>query len=136
MIAAARRALVFEAIQWPPLAETVGVGAGLHRRQSNNRLRSTERGSNAPYCHSETRGRPRGVQADLDNVDKMLGFVPNLHRLMSISPNALSGWATMMRSFAKTLDVKTRDGIALAVSEADGCDYCLAAHSFIAGNLG
>jgi uncharacterized peroxidase-related enzyme len=71
----------------------------------------------------------------LDNVDKMLGFVPNLHRLMSISPNALSGWATMMRSFAKTLDVKTRDGIALAVSEADGCDYCLAAHSYIAGNL-
>jgi uncharacterized peroxidase-related enzyme len=72
----------------------------------------------------------------LDNVDKMLGFVPNLHRLMSISPNALSGWATLMRSLAKTLDVKTRDGIALAVSEADGCDYCLAAHSFIAGNLG
>jgi uncharacterized peroxidase-related enzyme len=72
----------------------------------------------------------------LDNVDKMLGFVPNLHRLMSISPNALSGWATMMRSLAKTLDVKTRDGIALAVSEADGCNYCLAAHSFIAGNLG
>ena len=54
----------------------------------------------------------------LDNVDKMLGFVPNLHRLMSISPNALSGWATLMGSLAKTLDVKTRDGIALAVSEA------------------
>jgi uncharacterized peroxidase-related enzyme len=66
----------------------------------------------------------------LDNVDKMLGFVPNLHRLMSISPNALFGWATLMGSLAKTLDVKTRDGIALAVSEADGCDYCLAA-----GNL-
>ena len=114
----ATRALVFEAIQWPPLAETVGVSAGLHRRQPNNRLRST--GESKPI---------------LDNVDKMLGFVPNLHRLMSISPNALSGWATMMRSFAKTLDVKTRDGIALAVSEADGCDYCLAAHSFIAGNL-
>ena len=114
----ATRALVFETIQWPPLAETVGVSAGLHRRQPNNRLRST--GESKPI---------------LDNVDKMLGFVPNLHRLMSISPNALSGWATMMRSFAKTLDVKTRDGIALAVSEADGCDYCLAAHSFMAGNL-
>jgi uncharacterized peroxidase-related enzyme len=71
----------------------------------------------------------------LDNVDKMLGFVPNLHRLMSISPNALSGWAALMGSLAKTLDVKTRDGISLAVSEADGCDYCLAAHSFIAGNM-
>jgi AhpD family alkylhydroperoxidase len=40
-----------------------------------------------------------------------------------------------MGSLAKTLDVKTRDGIALAVSEADGCDYCLAAHSYIATNL-
>ena len=54
---------------------------------------------------------------------------------MSISPNALSSSATLMGSLAKTLDVKTRDGIALAVSEADRCDYCLAAHSFIAGNL-
>jgi hypothetical protein len=44
----------------------------------------------------------------------MLGFVPNLQRLMSISPNALSGWATLMGSLAKTLDVKTRDGIARA----------------------
>jgi AhpD family alkylhydroperoxidase len=72
----------------------------------------------------------------LDNVDKMLGFVPNLHRLMSISPKAPSGWATLMGSLAKTLDVKTRDGIALAVSEADRCDYCLAAHSFVAGRPG
>ena len=78
---------------------------------------------------------PVESNAILDNVDKMLGFVPNLHRLMSISPNVLSGWATLMGSLAKTLDLKTRDGIALAVSEADGCDYCLAAHSFMAGKL-
>ena len=77
-------------------------------------------------------GEPKPI---LDNVDKMLGFVPNLHRLMSISPKALSGWANLMVSLAKTLDVKTRDGIALAVSEADGCDYCLDAHSFTAGKL-
>jgi hypothetical protein len=30
--------------------------------------------------------------------------------LMSISPNALSGWAALMGSLAKTLDVKMRDG--------------------------
>ena len=63
---------------------------------------------------------PAESKAILDNVDKMLGFVPNLHRLMSISPNALSGWATLMRSLAKALDVKTRDGIALAVSRRTG----------------
>ena len=56
----------------------------------------------------------------LDNVDKMLGFVPNLHRLMSISPKALSGWANLMVSLAKTLDVKTRDGIALACRRRTG----------------
>jgi uncharacterized peroxidase-related enzyme len=71
----------------------------------------------------------------LDNVNKRFGFVPNLQRLMSISPNALTGWAGLMTSLAKTLDVKTRDGIALAVSAADGCDYCLAAHTYIAGNF-
>jgi alkylhydroperoxidase/carboxymuconolactone decarboxylase family protein YurZ len=72
---------------------------------------------------------PAESRAILDNVNRMLGFVPNLQRLMSISPNALTGWAALMGSLSKTLDVKTRDGIALAVSEADACDYCLAAHS-------
>ena len=57
---------------------------------------------------------PAESQPILDNVNKMLGFVPNLQRLMSISPNALGGWAGLMRSLSKTLDVKTRDGIALA----------------------
>jgi len=32
---------------------------------------------------------------------------------------------------SKTLDLKTREGMALAVSEANGCDYCLAAHSYV-----
>ena len=78
---------------------------------------------------------PEASQPVLDKVEKMLGFVPNLQRLMSISPAALSGWAGLMGQLSTTLDVKTRDGIALAVSEADGCDYCLAAHSYIAHNL-
>jgi uncharacterized peroxidase-related enzyme len=78
---------------------------------------------------------PAESRAVLDSVNKTLGFVPNLQRLMSISPNALGGWAALIGSLAKTLDVKTRDGIALAVSEADCCDYCLAAHSYIAGNM-
>jgi uncharacterized peroxidase-related enzyme len=78
---------------------------------------------------------PAESQAILSNVDKMLGFVPNLQRLMSISPNALAGWAGLMGSLSKTLDLKTRDGIALAVSEADACEYCLAAHSYISANI-
>lgn len=71
----------------------------------------------------------------LDNVNKVLGFVPNLHRLMSLNPPVLQGWAQLQASLAKTLDARTRDSIALAVSEADGCNYCLAAHTFMAGNF-
>jgi uncharacterized peroxidase-related enzyme len=78
---------------------------------------------------------PAESQPILDNVNKMLGFVPNLQRLMSISPAALAGWAGLMSSLSKTLDVKTRDGIALVVSEVDGCHYCLAAHTYISTNL-
>jgi uncharacterized peroxidase-related enzyme len=78
---------------------------------------------------------PAESQAILDKVEKNLGFVPNVQRLMSISPNALAGWSGLMSSLAKTLDVRTRDAIALAVSEADGCDYCIAAHSWIASHF-
>ncbi len=78
---------------------------------------------------------PAGSQSILENINKMLGFVPNHYRLMSISPNALGGWAGLMGPVSKTLDLKTREGIALAVSEANGCDYCLAAHSYVSMNL-
>jgi len=54
---------------------------------------------------------------------------------MSIRPNALAGWVGLMGSLSKTLDVKTRDGIALSVSEANGCDDCLAAPSYVSTNL-
>jgi uncharacterized peroxidase-related enzyme len=71
----------------------------------------------------------------LDAVGKQLGFVPNLHRLMSLSPAALVGWVGLQSQLAKALDAKTRDAIALAVSEVDGCNYCLAAHSHIAATF-
>ena len=32
----------------------------------------------------------------LENVQKQLGFVPNLHRLMSLSPQVLTGWLGLM----------------------------------------
>jgi uncharacterized peroxidase-related enzyme len=78
---------------------------------------------------------PASSQPILDAVYKQLGFVPNLHRLMSISPDVLAGFVGLQSSLAKTLDIKTRDAIALAVSEANGCGYCIAAHSYVATNF-
>jgi uncharacterized peroxidase-related enzyme len=53
---------------------------------------------------------------------------------MSISPTVLTGWAGLQNALNKTLDAKARAGIALAVSESNGCDYNLAAHSHVAMN--
>jgi AhpD family alkylhydroperoxidase len=36
---------------------------------------------------------------------------------------------------SKALDMKTRDSIGLAVSEVNGCNYCLTVHSFTAEHM-
>lgn len=72
------------------------------------------------------------ARAVLDAVYNRLGFVPNMHKVMSLSPAALTGWAGFMGALSKTLDVKTRDAIGLAVSEVSSCNYCLSAHSYMA----
>ncbi|MEP9375469.1 peroxidase-related enzyme [Aquabacter sp. CN5-332] len=78
---------------------------------------------------------PEAAKPILDAVHAQLGFVPNLHRLMALSPNVLAGFVGLQGPLAKTLDIKTRDAIALAVSQADGCDYCLAGHSYLAATF-
>jgi uncharacterized peroxidase-related enzyme len=78
---------------------------------------------------------PDASQPVLDAVTKGLKMTPNLFRVMALSPNALNGWAGLQSALAKTLDVKTRDGIALAVSQVNGCQYCLSAHTYVASNI-
>jgi uncharacterized peroxidase-related enzyme len=71
----------------------------------------------------------------LDAVRKQLGVVPNMFRLIAASPAALQGFTANNGALAKTLDVKTRERIALAVAQVNGCDYCLSAHSYLGLNL-
>ena len=75
------------------------------------------------------------VRLILDKVETQLGFLPNLHKVMSNSPAVLKGWLGLMSSLSTTLDVKTRDAIALAVSEVNACHYCLSAHSYVAATF-
>ena len=78
---------------------------------------------------------PTESQPILDSVGVQLGFIPNLHRLMSLSPAALTGLIGLQGALSKTLDLRTRDAISLAVSEANACNYCLAAHSYRAARF-
>jgi len=66
----------------------------------------------------------------------MLGSVPNLFRLVAVSPAALEGYLGMFGALGKgELPAPTRERIALAVAEINGCSYCLSAHTYLGKNL-
>lgn len=71
----------------------------------------------------------------LDAVEKSLGVVPNLFRLVGQSPAALEGLLGLNGALGRTLDAATRERIALAVAQINGCDYCLSAHTYLGLNL-
>ena len=72
----------------------------------------------------------------LEAVKKKLGVAPNLFRLVANSPAALGGYLGLMGALEKaSLPAATQERIALAVAEINGCDYCLAAHTYLARNL-
>ncbi|WP_421850172.1 carboxymuconolactone decarboxylase family protein [Novosphingobium sp.] len=79
---------------------------------------------------------PEASQPLLEAVNKAIGTVPNLHRLVSTSPAALEGYLAMNGALAKgKVPAATRERIALAVAELNGCDYCLSAHTYLGKNL-
>ncbi|KUF11103.1 carboxymuconolactone decarboxylase family protein [Pseudoponticoccus marisrubri] len=72
----------------------------------------------------------------LEAVKTSLGSVPNLFRITANSPAALAGYLELNGALSKgTLPAATRERIALAVAQRNGCAYCLSAHSYIAQNL-
>ena len=79
---------------------------------------------------------PTAAQPLLEAVNKQLGLVPNMFRLIANSPSALDGYLGLNGALAKgKIDAKTRERIALAVAEVNGCDYCLSAHTYLGKNL-
>lgn len=78
---------------------------------------------------------PAASKPTLDAFTKNIGFTPNMMAAFAQSPIAFNAWATLLGSLSKALDVKTRDSIGLAVSEVNGCNYCLTVHSFTAQHM-
>ena len=79
---------------------------------------------------------PAASQPQLAAVKKQLGAVPNLFRTIAHSPAALEGYLGLNGALSKgSLDAVTRERIALAVAEFNGCKYCLAAHTYLGKNL-
>jgi uncharacterized peroxidase-related enzyme len=73
----------------------------------------------------------------LDSLNEKLGMVPNLARTLANSPGALQGYLGFGEALeGGVLPAKLREQIALTVSEANGCGYCVAAHCAIGKSVG
>lgn len=79
---------------------------------------------------------PVESQGLLTSIKQTLGSVPNLFRIIGNSPATLEGFMGLNSALASgLLDPPTRERIALAVAEVNGCNYCLAAHSYLGSNV-
>lgn len=70
------------------------------------------------------------VKQLFEAVKQKMGRVPNIVRLLANSPVALEAYLSFSGALAAgRLDPKLRERIAIAVAAANGCDYCLSAHT-------
>jgi len=76
------------------------------------------------------------AQGTLDKIGAQFGFVPNMFQTLASNPAVLDVVMTLQGKSSRLLDAKTRHTIALAVSEANGCEYCLAIHAYGSSHLG
>src|SRR5688572_28991741 len=81
-----------------------------------------------------TSGKTRDL---LDGVQRMLGGTPNLFRVAAGAPAALDALVGLFGALSRgALPAKSREAIALAVAQANGCDYCLSAHTVLGTGAG
>ena len=65
-------------------------------------------------------------------VKRKMGRVPNMVQAMANSPAVLQGYLGFSGGLSEgVLDPKLRERIALEVGQANGCNYCVAAHDML-----
>jgi AhpD family alkylhydroperoxidase len=69
-------------------------------------------------------------QAIFDQLHKTLGFVPNLYATFALSEHALGSYLALQNA-RSSITGKAREVVNLVVSQVNGCEYCLAAHTVI-----
>lgn len=72
----------------------------------------------------------------LETVQRAFGSTPNGVRALATSPALLEGWLALSTALSTTLTRQLREQIAIAISEQNGCAYCLSAHVAVGGMLG
>jgi uncharacterized peroxidase-related enzyme len=77
------------------------------------------------------------VKQIYDDVTAKMGKVVNIFQGMANSPAALKAYLSMSAALAEgELSPEDREVVYLAVSENNGCQYCVSAHSMLAKRVG
>lgn len=71
-------------------------------------------------------------QVIYDSLQNALGFVPNLYAIFAHSNTALNTFVHA-QSAKSSLTGQEKEVVNLVVSQVNDCDYCLAAHTLLAG---
>lgn len=72
----------------------------------------------------------------LDQVQKGLGLVPNMAKVMANSPALLKGYLALSAAVGTgSLPAAVRERLAVATAQLNGCEYCLSAHTYIGANI-
>jgi uncharacterized peroxidase-related enzyme len=74
-------------------------------------------------------------QALFDNLQKAVGFVPNMYAFFAHTPSALGDYLTLQNR-KSSLNNKQKEVINLVVSQLNGCNYCKAAHTAVSKMIG
>lgn len=73
----------------------------------------------------------------LGQVQSAFGMVPNLTKAFAASPAVLEGFLALSGALSKTgFSASERELIAITVGQANGCEYCLSAHTKIGEMMG
>lgn len=76
-------------------------------------------------------------KALLDAIQSQLGMVPNFLKVFANSPAALRAFLGLHGIAGEgSLDAPTRERIALALAQQNGCQYCVSAHTAIGRKVG
>src|SRR5512144_2859909 len=79
---------------------------------------------------------PAASRPLLEGLRRSFGFVPNLFGVFAESPAALRGALAIYEAFSTaSLSAAEQQIVMLAVSEANDCEYCVAAHSTLAKRI-
>ena len=74
------------------------------------------------------------AKALLEGAKKKMGFIPNMYGAMANSPGLLNTYMQGYSAFRENSGFSSieQEVIFLAISQVNGCEYCMAAHSFLA----